>query len=75
MLVLGEINAIAGKRLLDLLRRFGCRGLRDPHRIDRTRRRPAFDERVCLRQCCRADRRDGQDRSISHYWCLLPAST
>ena len=63
MLVLGEMYAMAGKRRPDLLRRFGCRGLRDPHRIDRTRRRPAFGERVCLRQCCRADRRDGQDEA------------
>ena len=64
MLVLGEINAMAGKRLPDLLRRFGCRSLRDPHRIDCTRRRPAFGERVCLRKRCRADRGDGQYRSI-----------
>ena len=55
---------MAGKRLPDHLRRFGCR---NPHRIDRTRRRPAFGERVCPRQRCRADRRDGQDRSISHF--------
>ena len=33
-----------------------------------------FGERVCLRQCCRADRGDGQDRSISHYRCLISAS-
>jgi len=62
MLTLGELNAMAGKRLPDLRRRFGCRGLRDPHRIDRTRHRPAFGERVCLRQCCRADRRDTMER-------------
>ena len=30
MLVLGEINAMAGKRLPDLLRRFGCQGLARP---------------------------------------------
>jgi hypothetical protein len=28
---------------------------------------PVLERCVCLRQCCRADRRDGQDRSISQF--------
>jgi len=70
MFVLGEINSVTRNRLSDFIRWFGCRSLRDPHRIDPSRLRPAFGERVCLSQCCRTNRRDGQDRSKRHFWCL-----